>query len=341
MRFLGSGIIGGSLSRFELGWKASGAGLIIHDGHGISVASLSPAPKEPPHHLQLNGSTHGESVVRLVLERIEMPSGVDLGLPQHSERAAFLKCAPKERENLVIVRAGSDSLHTNWDRSIEDSDRNWDLCVSYYEQELCERLGECEYFVHQSNDRKFSAIYSLLYPDSPLWNYNYVWMPDDDLETNWRDINRLFEISRRFNLILSQPSLTHNSFISHGVTRQNSHSVLRFTEFVEVMCPIFSREALLACVGTFRGSWSGWGLDHIWPRMVGEVYNRIAIIDEVAVTHTRCVGQSDDKEAALHEALDLLQLYGMEPIRGFQPVHQDLGMLLSRSVTPQQGSDAP
>jgi hypothetical protein len=141
-------------------------------------------------------------------------------------------------------------------------------------------------------------------------------MPDDDLMTGWRDINRLFEICYRHSLMLAQPSLGANSFISHALTRQDERYWLRFSKFVEIMCPLFSREALRICIETFKGMNSGWGLDHMWLRLLGDIASRIAIIDEVAVLHGRPIGQNYNRAEALEEAKRLLQLYGAEDRAG-------------------------
>ncbi len=41
---------------------------------------------------------------------------------------------------------------------------------------------------------------------------------------------------------------------------------------------------------TFRGSFTAWGLDLIWPHLLGLPRAKIAIIDETPVTHTRKQG---------------------------------------------------
>ncbi|HSC65029.1 MAG TPA: DUF707 domain-containing protein [Caldimonas sp.] len=68
---------------------------------------------------------------------------------------------------------------------------------------------------------------------------------------------------------------------------------LRFTGFVEVMAPLFSREALRSCAPTLDESRSGWGLGWVLPTLCERAgLGRIAIIDATPVRHTRPVGGS-------------------------------------------------
>jgi enoyl-CoA hydratase/carnithine racemase len=64
----------------------------------------------------------------------------------------------------------------------------------------------------------------------------------------------------------------------------------RRTTFVEIMCPIFASRALAICYPSFGESVSGWGINHVWPRLLGKHGGRLAIIDEISVTHTKALG---------------------------------------------------
>lgn len=64
--------------------------------------------------------------------------------------------------------------------------------------------------------------------------------------------------------------------------------VLRYINYVELMCPIFRVESLFKVLDTFAINRSGWGIDWIWAeRLKGK---RIAVIDEASVIHEKAVG---------------------------------------------------
>jgi hypothetical protein len=80
--------------------------------------------------------------------------------------------------------------------------------------------------------------------------------------------------------------LTLDSIAGHIVTLTNRSFKLRFTNFVEIMAPCFSRNFLKRCAPSFGANLSGWGLDYLWPTWA-ESPSKVAIIDSVAVRHTR------------------------------------------------------
>jgi O-methyltransferase/8-demethyl-8-(2,3-dimethoxy-alpha-L-rhamnosyl)tetracenomycin-C 4'-O-methyltransferase len=55
------------------------------------------------------------------------------------------------------------------------------------------------------------------------------------------------------------------------------------------MMPCFSQEAFQKCVDTFAKSVSGWGIDLVWPKLLGLPSDKIAIIDTVTVKHTKAM----------------------------------------------------
>ena len=317
---LPNGVIGGHSNPAERRWEDRG-GLCFLNQDGVVTTAFEEVSREDGRIVRFSGPARQRPRIRHILDRRDIPNGRDLGHSSAGTLPEFIAGPPsRKRRNVVVLRANSQSLHTTWDRDIHEADRNWDLCVSYYgaalEAEQVAAVGRCEYLTHQPEDRKYGAIHALLQEGSPLWDYQRVWFPDDDLATSWKDINRLFEIGERHQLLLAQPSLRENSYVTHSVTKQNPDYAIRFTNFVEVMCPVFSIEALRTCAPSFYGSISGFGLDRVWPRMLGTIQSRIAIIDEVAVTHTRPVALNYNLRTAGQEGIALQALYACrEPIR--------------------------
>ena len=226
------------------------------------------------------------------------------------EDSSVLTPLPKRRPNLVVLRAGKSSMHTSWLKDITDTERNWDLCISWYDDaESFSQYAAGEYNVLQNELKKFQSIHKLLYSGGALREYDYVAFPDDDIDTSWRDINLMFEIAKCHKLMLCQPALHRSSFYSHQITLQQSDKRLRYTNFVEVMFPVFSQAALERCVGSFPLSESSWGLDQLWPRLLGGHRYQIGVIDAVAVRHTRPVGGSYDQTKAFADKYRLMHQF--------------------------------
>jgi hypothetical protein len=193
-----------------------------------------------------------------------------------------------KRANLIILRAGDNSLHQTW--LAGECDRNWDLLISYF-GEHPER--SCTTGIMTSLDKgpKWPVLKKLIKKHSAyIFSYEYICFPDDDLLWNKQDINQFFDITRRFNLTLTQPSLTLDSFASHQITLHNPNYLIRLTNYVEVMAPCFERQALRRCAESFDETLSGWGLEFLWSKLLDSNMKRFGIIDAVQMRHTRPLG---------------------------------------------------
>ena len=312
-----NGRVGNYRNTNEEGWLVLRGQLALMSHKGLPTTIFDRALTTDGEIITLLGHVRspGPSLIH-ILQRVAHPAHPLHATPTDASRdVQFLKRPSlPARPNLVVLRAGDTSLHRKWAKDIADEDRCWDLCISSYCSDPAAMLDEADYLTHQPHQRKFQAIHDLFFKDSPLWQYDRVWLPDDDLMTKWSDINLMFHLARENDLDLSQPSLLplEGCFIAHDITRQQPDSVVRYGEGVEIMCPIFSSRALRICRGTFRDSVSGFGLDHIWPSLLGGGPSRTAVIDAVGVIHTRPFGQNYDIRSALVEEAALLNAYQFE-----------------------------
>jgi hypothetical protein len=188
---------------------------------------------------------------------------------------------------LVIVRVGDKSLHPSWLSGNPD----FDIYLSYF-GDVDGRYREDSTYYEQKKGGKWPVIADLIEREwSLISGYKAVWMPDDDLLADTDVINDMFCLFRSMKLRLAQPALTLDSYYSWGSLLQNKSTILRYVNFIEVMAPIFSQEALGLLRHTFIESKSGWGLDFMWCKMVqNDRYNAIAVLDATPVRHTRPVG---------------------------------------------------
>jgi hypothetical protein len=180
------------------------------------------------------------------------------------------------RKNLVISCVGPNSLHKSWLKE----NRNFDLLLYYYGdvKNLYKEDADC-YF--EKKGTKFNII-----ADLDLANkYEYIFVPDDDLLMDCDDINRLFDLAKKHDLWVCQPSIM--GYYSVHQTLHHPGCVLRYTNWVEIMCPCFSNYAFEVCQKTFNYSKSCWGVEKLWNKKLGNPKDKIAIIDDVIAQHTR------------------------------------------------------
>lgn len=191
------------------------------------------------------------------------------------------------RKNLVVVRAGRNSLHPTWLEGA--AERNWDLIVSVYDPEA-QFASDNDVRVVLQRGGKWDGIYKLFAESHLLSRYEYIWLPDDDIAASTEDVNALFELMRRYKLEVAQPALTRDSYFTHFVCMQCPGFTLRYSNFVEIMVPCVTSRLLEAVLDDLRASESGFGMDFIWTRLCGDPRYKAAILDAVTVRHTRPVG---------------------------------------------------
>jgi len=209
------------------------------------------------------------------------------------------------RNALVLARVGASSLHRCWiDRA---RPRSWDLRLVPYEP-----LPPEPDFDGVVGDvipgPKWTGLRQVLNEWDGWREYDYVWLPDDDLFATQQTIDAMFEIAARLGLDLFAPALHESSSYAHFDTMRNQSFSARRVGFVEIMMPGFSRTALERLLPTLDLSVTGWGwgLDSVWPKLLD--YENVGIVDATAVIHTRPVGAMRDADLArrVHEESDAL-----------------------------------
>lgn len=197
--------------------------------------------------------------------------------------------APKgARKNLVIVRAGRGSLHPTW--LVGPGEAEFDLFVAPYHADA--PGGPDATSTVFIPGRKISGYWELFKRRPELIDgYEYIALFDDDLLTTKQDIARLFAIGRQYQLDLFQPTLSWDSHFSYAATLTSGRYRLRYTNAVEMMCPVFTREHLKRALPLLALGYEQ-GIDLLWTRITDEPWFRYAMIDAVVVKHTRPVGST-------------------------------------------------
>lgn len=205
-------------------------------------------------------------------------------------------------KNLIFCAVGDNSLHHTW----LSEKKIFDLMLVYYgdDDSVADKYEkQAAYFYRKKSPSKFVLLQSCIEENEEIFNkYEYVWAPDDDIESTPEDIETLFKTSKKYKLWLSQPGIS--GFVSYSVTRRVEKNILRYTDFVEVMAPCFEIKKLFLLSSTFGESVSAWGLDYLWPHILGMPEDKIAIIDCSNVNHTKEIG-NDYSRFAKHPKRDL------------------------------------
>lgn len=188
------------------------------------------------------------------------------------------------KKNAVFVTAGKDSLH----RQLLKGDADFDLHLLIYDGSYNKFCNDAD-FIACDAGYKMDMTYRYLqrHPEL-LEKYEYFFLLDDNIVISTEDVNRLFAMMRKYQLKIAQPSLVM-SYYTYKHTAFHPFYILRYTNFVEMMMPCFSRNALKNVLPTFeaRVRWSG--VEIHWPVLVETNHKDIAIFDAVSAKHTRIV----------------------------------------------------
>jgi hypothetical protein len=188
--------------------------------------------------------------------------------------------------NLVFARVGRLSLHRNWLVEPKAS-RNWDLQLSTYDEQQSD-LDDGDYPLSVDTGTKWDSACRYLRANPDLLDrYDYIMFPDDDLLFEPNGLSNLFDLMTSNDLDIGQPSLLPSSHISYPVTAHCPGFTLRYSNYVEPMCPIIRTDYLRTLLPILARWPTGWGLDDIWTMMMAKPAYRAAFIDASPILHTR------------------------------------------------------
>jgi hypothetical protein len=187
---------------------------------------------------------------------------------------------------------------------------NWDIAVIYYGNKTNFTCPECIH-VEYNKGAKWRVVYQFTqgadFQEHYSTQYQQVYMPDDDIIQTGVIINTIFDVQQQYHLDLCQPSLCSatESFTWARDLWKEMPSVLRYTTFIEVMVTQFSmRFFKQSVIPTLRYAESAYGLDWVWPFLMGFPQDRIAIIDEVCVIHPQKESQPIGK-ASMYDTMSM------------------------------------
>ena len=141
-----------------------------------------------------------------------------------------------------------------------------------------------------------------------LHRYQAIAVFDDDIVIDTAGINALFAIREAYKLDILQPAMRYPlGKADHSITRQRPWVYLRYTDFVEMTCPLFRREVLEAFMGIYEPSVSGWGVD-LWflehLRRQGQgLRGKVAIVDSIACLNPHDSAKGGSRAMDQHSSL--------------------------------------
>ena len=201
--------------------------------------------------------------------------------------------------NLVFTSAGDHSNLPMW----LQGRRDFDLWTVYY--------GHCPGAFREVStfhlDRPGSKFQNLHYCyqrwPQLLARYDAVMVMDDDIVIDAGGITRLFEIRRELDLWALQPAFRWSGKISWPITAVHPTAKLRYTNFLEMTCPLIRRDKLDAFMAVYDPQLVGYGTDWWFLHSLGsELAEHLAVVDEVT-----CINPHDKHKGGGVREIDTLQ----------------------------------
>jgi hypothetical protein len=217
------------------------------------------------------------------------------------------------RRNLVICPVGDASYHPAW---IGGGARNFDLLLIYYGGTEGRFSQDAEYYLQSggtlSKLERIAEGYEAW--SAQLAQYTAICLPDNDIYTTTKGLNRLFELFHRYDLDWGHPSIAWPCM--HGVLFQwhNPFTHIRFVTGTEMLCPVFKRDLFLRLLPTFGRNRSAWGIDLLWAKMLEHSGSKIGILDDVVFYHLhprRRWGAIASRQLALKDYYEVLRGTGV------------------------------
>jgi hypothetical protein len=160
--------------------------------------------------------------------------------------------------------------------------KEFDLVVYYYGDDPDVEIDAD--FIVKRKGLKFENFHHYL-THQDISQYDAIWVVDDDIVLDTGSINKMFKLFVEYELKLAQPSFSKGSKTPWKVTKNDPECVIRYTNFVENGAVIFSNDVVPLLKETFKEAVTGFGVDFIWPSLLGFPADGIAVIDAVICQH--------------------------------------------------------
>ena len=194
--------------------------------------------------------------------------------------------------NLVFSSVGDN---TNFNDLWTEKYRKYDLWVVYYgdNEKKYEDYKKKVDFIEKRKGSKFQNLYYIYNKyKKELQKYDRFFILDDDIIINTSDINKMFETAQKYKLWICQPSFGVDSKVSWEHTKNVKGAILRYTNFIEVNTPLYTRWALDRLMKYYTPKLIGWGVDYLSIWAAGHTYkNTYAVIHIV-----KCINPHDTKK---------------------------------------------
>ena len=210
---------------------------------------------------------------------------------------------PSDRRSrsLVFTSAGDRSNVRHW---LQGRRREFDLWVNYYDDGASALQSLADIYSARKGTKFQNLHYCYSRWPEIFSQYEAVMVMDDDIIIGADGLTRLFDVRRELDLWALQPAFRISGKLSWDITRVRPTTRLRYTDFIEMTCPLFRRDKLDAFMAVYDPQSMGYGEDWWFLRTLGPDRGlHVAVVDEVSCInpHDHTKGGREMDRISSHE----------------------------------------
>lgn len=161
-----------------------------------------------------------------------------------------------------------------------------DLFINFYGSDLnqYEHIKKVAKYFSEYKTTKFPAL-KKIYNISGINEYSNVFVYDDDCIVDSGNLLDLIHLMNKYNIQIISPSHSTKAKYSHPImlTHSGTH-LFRYTNFIEMNFPMFSKDSLKKYMEVYDGNLYGWGNDWWYLNAINARENNVcAIVDKICV----------------------------------------------------------
>ncbi|ACE83665.1 hypothetical protein [Cellvibrio japonicus] len=199
------------------------------------------------------------------------------------------------KDYLVFTSAGENARVHLWKKGAEP---DFDVCIVNYSSVPGLHKSEADIY-YQSKGSKLGNLQWVCRINPDLLNsYSAIWVADDDIVIDAASINRLFALHREKRLTLLQPAFSLRGKISHPITRRQLFTSIRYTNFVEITCPVVEPHFMQRFLEVYDPALVGFGIDWWMLNLLGPG-DKVAISDIITCVNPFDIYKKDGQREIL------------------------------------------
>ena len=200
----------------------------------------------------------------------------------------FKQIDNNSKKNFLFSSVGDN---TKFDSLWVNDNMDYDIYVIYYgdNDEIYSSYKSKVKFIEKRKGSKYQNFKYFYDKYINIINtYDRYFILDDDIIFNVDDINNMFKLSKKYNLDICSPSFTRTSKISHKITKHKKNILLSYTNFVEVGCALFNKQALHKLMLRLDYNLIAYGIDYLYIMCNGSQKKKsYAIIHKIVCENPR------------------------------------------------------